>query len=97
MAFPPLADVAAALRKITEILSNDLAVPTNEPPRWTEFEWGVCVARLELKEGAAQIPGSSAVPWYGISHGARILRWVFPRPSRVQTLLSVRAALAHLD
>jgi hypothetical protein len=56
--------------------------------------WPSSEARLELKEGAAQIPDSSTVPWYGISHGARILRWIVSRPPRVQTLLSVRAALA---
>jgi hypothetical protein len=56
--------------------------------------WPSREARLELKEGGAQIPDSSSVPWYGISHGARILRWIFSRPPRVQTLLSVRAALA---
>jgi hypothetical protein len=59
--------------------------------------WPSREARMELQEGAAQIPGSSTVPWYGISHGARILRWVFSKPPRVQTLLSVRAALAHHD
>jgi hypothetical protein len=57
--------------------------------------WPSREARLELKNGAAQVPGVSTVPWYGISHGARILRWVFSRPPRVQTLLSVRAALAQ--
>lgn len=57
--------------------------------------WPSRAALLELKEGAAQIPESVTIPWYGISHGARILWWVFFRPPRVQTLLSVRAALAH--
>ncbi|HWX33482.1 MAG TPA: nucleotidyltransferase family protein [Steroidobacteraceae bacterium] len=57
--------------------------------------WPSREARLELNIDAAQIPGSSTVPWYGISHGARILRWVFFRPPRVQTLLSVRAALTQ--
>ncbi len=57
--------------------------------------WPSREARLELIEGGAQIPDSSSVPWYGISHGARILRWVFSRPPRVQTLLSVHAALAQ--
>jgi hypothetical protein len=51
--------------------------------------------RLELKLGAAQIQGSSSIPWYGSSHGTRILRWIFSRPPRVQTLLSVQAALAQ--
>jgi hypothetical protein len=55
--------------------------------------WPSREARSELREGAAQIPGSAAIPWYGISHPARIVRWVFSRPPRVQTLLSVRAAL----
>jgi Uncharacterised nucleotidyltransferase len=51
-------------------------------------------ARLELKRFAEYHPGAAAIPWYGISQGARILRWVVSRPPRVQTLLCVRAALA---
>jgi Uncharacterised nucleotidyltransferase len=50
--------------------------------------------RFELRHFAAHHPGASEIPWYGISQGARIFRWVFSRPPRVQTLLSVRAALA---
>jgi hypothetical protein len=57
--------------------------------------WPSHAARSELKEGAAQIPESSTVPWYGISHGARVLRWIWSNPPRVQTLLSVRTALAQ--
>jgi hypothetical protein len=57
--------------------------------------WPSSEALAELKEGAAQIPGSFTVPWYGISHAARILRWIVLRPPRVQTVLSVRAALAN--
>jgi Uncharacterised nucleotidyltransferase len=55
--------------------------------------WPDREARLELRQNAAQIPGAATIPWYGISHGARILRWIFSRPPRVQTLLVVRAAL----
>jgi hypothetical protein len=55
--------------------------------------WPSRDALRELKEGAAQIPGVSAIPWYQQAHAKRILRWVFSRPPRVQTLLSVRAAL----
>jgi hypothetical protein len=57
--------------------------------------WPSRQARSELKDGAAQIPNSSSIPWYGLAHGTRILRWVFSRPPRVQTLLSIRAALAQ--
>jgi hypothetical protein len=52
------------------------------------------VARAELAQAAQQIPGAASIPWYGISHAARIARWIFFRPPRVQTLLSVRAAFA---
>jgi hypothetical protein len=57
--------------------------------------WPSREARLELQDGAAQIPNSSSIPWYGLAHGTRILRWVFSKPPRVQTLLSIRAALAQ--
>jgi hypothetical protein len=57
--------------------------------------WPSRHALSELSEGAARIPGGSAVPWYELSHGKRILRWVFSRPPRVQTLLCVRAALSQ--
>jgi hypothetical protein len=57
--------------------------------------WPSRMQRLELKIGTAEIPGVSSVPWYGISHGSRIVRWVFSRPPRVQTLLQVQAALAQ--
>jgi Uncharacterised nucleotidyltransferase len=57
--------------------------------------WPSRDALRELKEGAAQIPGVSTIPWYGESHAKRILRWVLSRPPRVQTLLSVRAALSQ--
>jgi len=57
--------------------------------------WPSRDALRELNEGAALIPDVSAVPWYGLSHGKRILRWMFTRPPRVQTLLIVRAALSQ--
>ena len=56
--------------------------------------WPSPEARWELKHFAASHPGASEVPWYGISQAARILRWIFFNPPRVQTLLSVRAAFA---
>jgi hypothetical protein len=59
--------------------------------------WPSRDALSELKEGAAQIPGSATVPWYGIPHAVRILRWIYSRPPRVQTLLSVCAALDQDD
>jgi hypothetical protein len=60
--------------------------------------WPSGEARAELQRFAVHHPGASTIPWYGISQGARVLRWVFSKPPRVQALLSVRAALAqHYD
>jgi hypothetical protein len=38
-------------------------------------------------------PHLERVPWYGVSHGKRIVRWLVSRPPRVQTILSIAAAL----
>jgi hypothetical protein len=57
--------------------------------------WPSKDTRLELRRFAAHHAGASKLPWYGISQGARIFRWAFSRPPRVQTLLAVRAALAQ--
>jgi hypothetical protein len=50
--------------------------------------------RLELKRFSTFHARGSEIPWYNISQAARIWRWAFSRPPRVQTLLSVRAALS---
>ena len=47
----------------------------------------------ELVKVVKARPNFARVPWYGLSHWERIIRWVFSRPPRVQTLTSVRAAL----
>lgn len=40
-------------------------------------------------------PQLTVVPWYQLSHGKRIARWLLSRPPRVQTVMSVTAALQH--
>lgn len=50
----------------------------------------------ELHSTMRAQPAYARVRWYGASHGERILRWVFSRPPRVQTITSVRAALEEL-
>jgi len=47
----------------------------------------------ELKIAAVAQPTLAQVPWYGRSHASRILRWLFTHPPRVQTMVSVRAAM----
>jgi hypothetical protein len=57
--------------------------------------WPSRDARVEIQRFAANQPRASDIPWYGISQRERVVRWIFSRPPRVQTLLSVRAALAQ--
>jgi hypothetical protein len=55
--------------------------------------WPGRTALAELSHATSAQPSLSVVPWYGLSHASRILRWIFSRPPRVQTIGSVRAAL----
>jgi hypothetical protein len=50
-------------------------------------------ARDELAANSASNPNLTQVPWYGVSHAERIVRWLFTRPPRVQTIFAVSAAL----
>jgi hypothetical protein len=52
-------------------------------------------ALQELAQAVAVFPAYSRQRWYGVSHFERILRWIFSRPPRVQTMISVRAALGQ--
>ena len=96
----------AARRQLTDISWSNIRIAAFPGIEWSRspreaFDfmasriWPSRKMRQELKVGAAEIPGVSSVPWYGISHGARMIRWIFSRPPRVQTILPVRAALAQ--
>ena len=47
----------------------------------------------ELRHCEAANPTHQGTPWYGIPHAHRIVKWLLSRPPRVQTMVSVRAAL----
>jgi hypothetical protein len=55
--------------------------------------WPSRVALAELEFALQAQPHLERVPWYGLPHNERIMRWLFSRPPRVQTMVSVRAAL----
>jgi hypothetical protein len=55
--------------------------------------WPSREALHDLEVFSQQNPRTAAIPWYGISHASRIVRWVFSRPPRVQSMLTIRAAL----
>lgn len=48
----------------------------------------------DLESALKQSPGLQTIPWYGQKHLTRIVRWVFGRPPRVQTMRSVLDAMA---
>ena len=49
--------------------------------------------RHALRTVATRHAYSTGTPWYGLSHGRRILRWLFATPPRVQAIYPVRVAL----
>ncbi|HLA71715.1 MAG TPA: nucleotidyltransferase family protein [Steroidobacteraceae bacterium] len=52
------------------------------------------VALDDLEYSSKTLPQLRTVPWYGQRHATRILRWLFTRPPRVQTISSVLEALS---
>jgi hypothetical protein len=51
--------------------------------------------REEIRRFGLNEASGAVVPWYGISQSARVARWLFSRPLRVQTLMAVRSALTQ--
>jgi len=47
----------------------------------------------KLRDALVLQPHLERIPWYGLPHSARILRWLFTRPPRVQSWYSVLGAL----
>jgi hypothetical protein len=56
--------------------------------------WPTPDALAPIRYTAETQSWAKQIPWYGQSHLTRIVRWLVSRPPRVQTLYSVRAALA---
>jgi hypothetical protein len=48
----------------------------------------------ELESAVKLMPEMRTIPWYGQRHATRIVRWLFTRPPRVQSMRSVLDALA---
>ena len=103
-ACPRMLRFAAARQSLTDVSWSNLRIPAFPGIAWsrTPFE-AVRFVRsrvlpsraslAELEVATRAQPQLDTVPWYGVSHGRRILRWLFSRPPRVQTIVSVLAAL----
>jgi hypothetical protein len=98
----------AARARISDVSWSKIRIEAFPGMEWSRSAGEACrlmasrvmpsrLALRELRTGAEQIPGAAAVPWYGLSHPARIVRWLCRKPPRVQTMLSVRAALGGGD
>jgi hypothetical protein len=103
-ACPRVLRLAAARQSLTDVSWSNLRIPAFPGIAWSRtplevlrfvrsrvLPSRVSLAELELARRAQ--PQLDTVPWYGVSHGRRILRWLVSRPPRVQTMVSVAAAL----
>lgn len=103
-ASPRVLRLAAERRTLTDVSWSNLRIHAFPGIAWARsplealsfIRSRVLPSRVALDElivARRTLPTLDQVPWYGLSHGSRILRWVFSRPPRVQTMNSVRAAL----
>jgi hypothetical protein len=101
---PPLLARSARRRMLTDVSWSNLRISAFPGIEWSRSP-GEAVrfarSRLipsraaldELSGGVREQPHLVTIPWYTRSHPVRIMKWVFGRPPRVQTMSSVLAAL----
>lgn len=103
-ACPRILRLAADRQSLTDVSWSNLRIPAFPGIAWSRTPLEVVrLARSRVLPSRASLrelevarraePQLDAVPWYGSSHGRRIVRWLFSRPPRVQTMVSVLAAL----
>ena len=90
-----LADVSWSRFRIQAFPGIEWATTPLEAARFAMSRlWPTPEALGQLRLTAQRHSWAREIPWYGQSHLTRIVRWLFSRPPRVQTLYTVRAALA---
>jgi hypothetical protein len=103
-ACPRILRFAADRHRLTDVSFSNLRIPAFPGIAWSRTPLEVLrLVRSRMlpnstslaarEQGRQDKPYLDSVPWYGLSHGARIVRWLFSRPRRVETIVSVRAAL----
>lgn len=87
---PPIAEVQAALRRITESLATELAAPGAEAPAWSELEWRLAPAVAAMHGISPLLAG--VLRWQGPPHWASFLaeqrRHTLLRQLRIEELLA---------
>lgn len=90
-----LADVSWSRFRIQAFPGIEWATTPLEAARFALSRlWPTPEALGQLRLTAQKHSWAKEIPWYGQPHLTRIVRWLVSRPPRVQTLYSVRAALA---
>ena len=103
---PPLLRQVSRRHRVCDVSWSKIRIPAFPGIEWSRSLreagafaksriWPSRRELLDLSRAATVQPALATVPWYGLSHGTRILRWVFSHPPRVQTMHSVRSALGH--
>jgi hypothetical protein len=103
-ACPPLLRTAANHHSLTRVSLSNLRIHALPGITWSRtplealrfIRSRVLPSRRSLAQIEVALPAEpqlEAVPWYRLSHGSRIVRWLFTQPPRVQTMASVRASL----
>jgi hypothetical protein len=101
---PRILQIATDRQRLTDVSWSNLRIPAFPGIAWSRTPLEVLrlvrgrvlpdrIALAELEQSRRVQPQLDSVPWYGLTHASRIVRWLFSRPPRVQTILSVRAAL----
>lgn len=102
----PLLRLAAARNTLSEVSWSNLRIAAFPGIAWSRTPLEALrfvrsrvipgqLAIDELQNVQAAQPALRQFPWYGLSHTSRILRWLFSTPPRVQTMVSVCAALGR--
>jgi len=103
-ACPPVLRVVSDRETLTDVSWSNLRISAFPGMAWSRTPGDVLRyvrsrvlpdrrALAAVDVAVEQQPQFEAVPWYQLSHGRRIARWLVSRPPRVQTLTSVIATL----
>lgn len=101
---PRLLRAAVARSDLTDVSWSNLRIPAFPGIAWSRTPLEAMrfmrsrllpsrAALAELEQDRRHNESLNRVPWYGLRHGSRILRWMVSHPPRVQTFVSVERAL----
>jgi hypothetical protein len=103
---PWLLRTVACQHELADVSWSNLRIAAFPGIEWSRTPWEalrfiksrVLPTRTDLavlKYVAASDPASRRTPWYGLSHGTRILRWLVSQPPRIQAMYAVHLAMAY--